>query len=59
MGSDTGSQSKKFTLSGGYNVNTDLYIEGKYKIWSGETVFTFSSYTISSYNASSNDRVLH
>ena len=33
-----------------------IYIEGKYKIWSGETVFTFSSYTISSYNASSNEQ---
>ena len=49
VGSNT-TASEPFTLTGGYSSSENLYIEGKYNTGGNDTVFTFSSYTISSYS---------
>ena len=49
VGSNT-TANEPFTLTGGYSSSENLYIEGKYNTGGNDTVFTFSSYTISSYS---------
>ena len=50
--------SEPFTLTGGYNNNENLYIEGKYNTGGNDTVFTFSAYTISSYSGNEQSIIL-